>query len=63
MKSSDTGIPVQMKGEIDMKTTKAYAKEVLELWKNDTNYFNERLTQEEFENMLKTLRGFMAFKP
>lgn len=36
-----------------MRTTKAYAKEVLELWKGNTNYFNERLTEAEFTNMLR----------
>lgn len=41
-----------------MKTTKTYAKEVIELWKNDTCYFNETLTEAEFENMLRYRMGF-----
>ena len=36
-----------------MKITKAYAKEVLDLWKNETNYFNETLTEGQFESMLR----------
>ena len=36
-----------------MKTTKAYAKEVLNLWKDETNYFNETLTEAQFESMLR----------
>ena len=41
-----------------MRTTKAYAKEVLNLWKDETNYFNGTLTEAEFENMLKYRMGF-----
>lgn len=41
-----------------MKTTKTYAKEVLNLWKDDTNYFNGRMTQAEFENMLRYRMNF-----
>ena len=36
-----------------MKHTKKYAKEVLELWKAETAYFDESMTAEEFENMLR----------
>lgn len=32
--------------------TKTYAKEILNLWKDQTNYFNSTLTEEQFENML-----------
>ena len=52
MTPSATGTLVQTKGETLMKTTKVMAKEILNLWKDDTNYFNGRLTEEEFENML-----------
>lgn len=38
--------------------TKAYAKEVLNLWKDETNYFNGTLTEEEFESMLRYRFGF-----
>lgn len=41
-----------------MRSTKAYAKEVLNLWKNETNYFNETLTEGEFESMLRYRFGF-----
>lgn len=41
-----------------MRTTKAYAKEVLHLWKDDTNYFNGSLTEGQFENMLRFRFGF-----
>lgn len=33
--------------------TKAYAKEVLNLWKDETNYFNGTMTEAQFENMLR----------
>ncbi len=41
-----------------MRSTKAYAKEVLDLWKNETNYFNGTLTEGEFESMLRYRFGF-----
>lgn len=41
------------KGETNMKTTKAYAKEVLDLWKDETNYFNGTITEAQFESMLR----------
>lgn len=41
-----------------MKITKAYAKEVLNLWKDDTNYFNGTLTEGQFESMLHDRFGF-----
>lgn len=41
-----------------MRSTKAYAKEVLNLWKNETNYFNGTLTEGEFESMLRYRFGF-----
>ncbi len=41
-----------------MKITKAYAAEVLNIWKNETNYFNGSLSQAEFENMLRYRMGF-----
>lgn len=41
-----------------MKMTKTYAKEILNLWKDDTNYFNGSLTKGEFESMLQYRFGF-----
>lgn len=41
-----------------MKTTKAYAKHVLNLWKDETNYFNGTMTEGEFESMLRYRFGF-----
>ena len=38
--------------------TKKYAKEVLDLWKNETNYFNGSMTAGEFESMLLYRMGF-----
>ncbi len=35
-----------------MTMTKKFAKEVLDLHKDNTNYFNGTMTQAEFENML-----------
>lgn len=32
--------------------TKKMAKEILDLWKNKTAYFDKSLTRAEFENML-----------
>ena len=41
-----------------MKMTKKYAKEVLDLWKNDTNYFDGSITADQFENMLRYRMNF-----
>lgn len=41
-----------------MKMTKTYAKEILNLWKDDTNYFNGSLTEGQFEEMLRYRFGF-----
>lgn len=38
--------------------TKANAKEILNLWKDETNYFNGTLTEGEFESMLRYRFGF-----
>ena len=35
-----------------MKYTKKYAKEILDLWKDETNYFDGSMTVGEFEGML-----------
>ena len=43
--------------EIEMRYTKKFAKEILDLWKNDTNYFNGSLSDGQFESML-ICRGF-----
>lgn len=39
-------------------TTKAYAKEVLNLWKYETNYFNGTMTEAQFESMLRNRFNF-----
>lgn len=36
-----------------MKMTKTYAKEILNLWKDSTNYFNGSMTEGQFESMLR----------
>lgn len=41
-----------------MKLTKKYAKEVLDLWKNETNYFNGSLTEAQFQTMLMYRMNF-----
>jgi hypothetical protein len=41
-----------------MRTTKTYAKDVLNLWKDETNYFNGSLTEGQFESMLRYRMGF-----
>lgn len=41
-----------------MKMTKKYAKEVLDLWKNETNYFNGSLTEAQFQTMLMYRMNF-----
>lgn len=38
--------------------TKRYAKEVLDLWKNETNYFNGSLSIGQMESMLQYRMGF-----
>ena len=38
--------------------TKKYAKAILDLWKDETNYFNGTLTSAEFESMLQYRMGF-----
>ena len=35
-----------------MRYTKAFAKEILDLWKNETNYFNGSMSEGQFETML-----------
>lgn len=44
--------------EIEMRYTKKFAKEILDLWKNDTNYFNGSMSAAEFESMLRYRMGF-----
>jgi hypothetical protein len=41
-----------------MKYTKKFAKEILDLWKNETAYFNGSMTEAQFENMLVHRFGF-----
>ena len=36
-----------------MRITKTHAKEILDIWKDDTNYFNGSMTSEQFESMLR----------
>lgn len=38
--------------------TKTYAKEILNLNKDNTNYFNGTMTEGEFESMLRYRFGF-----
>ena len=40
-----------------MRYTKAFAKETLDMWKNETNYFNGSMSEGQFESML-ICRGF-----
>ena len=40
-----------------MKITKVYAKEVLDIWKNETGYFNGSISSGQMETMLQ-LKGF-----
>ena len=44
--------------EIEMRYTKKFAKEILDLWKNDTNYFDGSMTEAQFESMLRYRMGF-----
>ena len=40
-----------------MKITKVYAKEVLDIWKNETGYFNGSISYGQMETVLR-LKGF-----
>ena len=40
-----------------MKITKVYAKEVLDIWKNETGYFNGSISSGQMETVLQ-LKGF-----
>ena len=40
-----------------MKITKVYAKEVLNIWKNETGYFNGSISSGQMETVLR-LKGF-----
>ena len=40
-----------------MKITKVYAKEVLDIWKNETGYFNGSISSGQMETVLR-LKGF-----
>ena len=40
-----------------MKITKAYAKDVLDIWKNETGYFNGSISSGQMETVLR-LKGF-----
>ena len=40
-----------------MKITKVYAREVLDIWKNETGYFNGSISSGQMETELR-LRGF-----
>ena len=40
-----------------MKITKVYAKKVLDIWKNETGYFNGSISSGQMETMLR-LKGF-----
>ena len=40
-----------------MKITKVYAREVLDIWKNETGYFNGSISSGQMETMLR-LKGF-----
>jgi hypothetical protein len=39
-------------------TTKTEAKYTIDLWKDETNYFNRGMTESEFESMLMYRMGF-----
>ena len=41
-----------------MKITKVYAKEVLDIWKNETGYFNGSISYGYMESMLRYRMGF-----
>lgn len=38
--------------DFEMRMTKKYAKEILDTWKDQTNYFDGSMTLAGFENML-----------
>ena len=40
-----------------MRYTKKFAKEILDIWKNETNFFNGSMSEGQFETML-CCRGF-----
>ena len=40
-----------------MKITKVYAREVLDIWKNETGYFNGSISSGQMETVLR-LKGF-----
>ena len=40
-----------------MKITKVYAREVLDVWKNETGYFNGSISSGQMETVLR-LKGF-----
>ena len=40
-----------------MKITKVYAREVLNIWKNETGYFNGSISSGQMETVLR-LKGF-----
>ena len=40
-----------------MKITKVYAKKVLNIWENETGYFNGSISSGQMETMLR-LKGF-----
>ena len=40
-----------------MKITKVYAKEALDIWKNETGYFNGSISSGQMETVLR-LKGF-----
>lgn len=41
-----------------MRITKAYAKEVLDIWKNETGYFDRSVSYFQMETMLRDRMGF-----
>lgn len=41
-----------------MRYTKKYAREVLDLWKDKTGYFDKSMTAEQFQSMLEYRMGF-----
>ena len=40
-----------------MRYTKTFAKQILDIWKNETNFFNGSMSEAQFEIML-SCRGF-----
>ena len=41
-----------------MRYSKKFAKEILDLWKNETNYFDGSISEAQFESMLRYRMGF-----